>query len=267
MRILITRPEPGACALAEALRGHGLEPLVRPLTTITTLRDNFDAARNAVRTADALVLTSQRAVHALGAALVTPTDARSEDPAGASHWHQFAAQPAFSVGPATSAALRAAGWANVHEGDGRARDLPRLIRQWATLRSPNGQRADIVYPSGLTVAFDLAPALQAIPGVTCTQIPVYAALNTSELNDACASAISQGRLTAACTMSPEAARLLTGLIAASELRSQSQTMVNYALSPAIARELNPLDWRRIEVSPHPNSQEFVAFIVRDTPIP
>lgn len=256
MKILITRPEPAASRFADVLRSHGLTPVCAPLTEIVSLPVDHTALEAALSAADASVFTSQRAVTSFINAL---------DGTPRADWVR--ALPAFSVGPATSQALRAAGWTDVRQGPGRAGELPTVVQAFAAHRSAASGPMRLTYPCGQTVAFDLAAALNDLPGIVCTPIEVYAARACAQLQMACATAINLHRPDAACTLSPEAAKLLTATIAASGLRPHSCTMVNYALSPAIAAALEPHDWRRIAVSPHPNSQEFVAFIVRDKPIP
>ena len=98
MKLLILRPEPGACETADRARTMGLDPVVVPLFAISGLAGPpVDPALF-----DAVLLTSANgARHA---------------PAGA------AGLPCFAVGESTAAAARAAGFAQVFTGpaDGAA---------------------------------------------------------------------------------------------------------------------------------------------------
>ena len=61
MRLLVTRPEPGASILAEELRELGHEPILQPLLEFRAL--NFDPAK--LRAAQALIITSGNCLRAL----------------------------------------------------------------------------------------------------------------------------------------------------------------------------------------------------------
>ena len=91
MRLLVTRPEPDAAALAEELRALGHEPVVQPLLEFHAL--DFDPAP--VKTAGALIVTSRNGLRALQGRI---------DPAG------IAGCPVFCVGGETERGLRQAGF-------------------------------------------------------------------------------------------------------------------------------------------------------------
>jgi uroporphyrinogen-III synthase len=61
MRLLVTRPEPDAGALAEELRTLGHEPVLQPLLEFHVL--DFDLG--SLKTADALIFTSRNGLRAL----------------------------------------------------------------------------------------------------------------------------------------------------------------------------------------------------------
>ena len=61
MRLLVTRPEPGASIFAEELRELGHEPILQPLLEFRAL--NFDPAK--LRAAQALIITSGNCLRAL----------------------------------------------------------------------------------------------------------------------------------------------------------------------------------------------------------
>jgi uroporphyrinogen-III synthase len=101
MRILVTRPEPGASATAARLAAMGHEAVLAPCLTIAPLPVRLPAQ------AGAIIITSGQAVPALPA--------------------RFADAPAFCVGDATAERLRAAGFRNVESASGDAENLYRLI--------------------------------------------------------------------------------------------------------------------------------------------
>lgn len=105
LAVIVTRTLPGARDTAETLRSLGYTPILSPMLRI--VETGFDPGL-----ADGIahiVFTSANGVHAVAAAKVSP-DIR-----------------VWCVGPSTADAARAAGYANVGEGDGNADDLARLI--------------------------------------------------------------------------------------------------------------------------------------------
>jgi uroporphyrinogen-III synthase len=101
MKLLVTRPEPGASATAARLRTLGYEAVTLPCLSITPLPPHLPAHPAAV------VVTSGQAVAALPASL-----------------HNT---PCFCVGDATAAKLRGAGFTRVESAQGNADDLAKLV--------------------------------------------------------------------------------------------------------------------------------------------
>jgi uroporphyrinogen-III synthase len=107
-RALVTRPEPGASATAQALAKAGWEPVVLPLTEIRAIPGAADAGDPTV---DAVVLTSANAArHA---------------PPGLLARHRCT--PVYAVGAATADAARQAGFTAILAGPGDAAGLARMI--------------------------------------------------------------------------------------------------------------------------------------------
>ncbi len=106
MRVLVTRPEPGASRTASRLRTLGHEPVILPLfeAQITARPDDLPP----VQQVGGLIATSARAFSIFGS-----------NTAPAEYLHL----PVYTVGPATAQAARDAGFHDVHEGAGSARDL------------------------------------------------------------------------------------------------------------------------------------------------
>jgi uroporphyrinogen-III synthase len=107
MRVLITRPEPGAARSAAEITALGLQPITLPLTRIEpTATDTIDAAPF-----DAVAVTSTNALRHASAELV----------AGIRHL------PCFAVGSVTARTARECGFTEVRQGDGDAAGLARTI--------------------------------------------------------------------------------------------------------------------------------------------
>ena len=114
MRVLVTRPEPAASATAAALAGHGHQALLAPL--LATAPRLWVAPATAPK---ALLVTSANAVRHGGEGLLA-----------------YRSLPVFAVGPATAAALRAAGFGDVRDGGGdvAARRIRRFLLDGAIVR-------------------------------------------------------------------------------------------------------------------------------------
>ena len=108
MRVLVTRPEPGASRTARRLEAMGYEPVVLPLSETRSLA--VDLTTLPAGTA-AVVLTSANAVRHAPSELL----------------RRVAALPCFVVGAATAEAARTAGFADVREGPGDADGLARIL--------------------------------------------------------------------------------------------------------------------------------------------
>lgn len=151
MRILVTRPEPGGGATAARLRALGHEAIAAPLL-------GFEAVAWAPPETlpDALLLTSAAAARLAGAV-----------PAA------FQALPAYTVGAATAAAARAAGFADVRVGDGGVQALIDAMAVAGTrrvLHLAGEDRTAVTVPDGLelvirTVYRACLQPLAALPAV------------------------------------------------------------------------------------------------------
>lgn len=139
MRVLVTRPDPAGERTAALLRAVGHEPVPMPLSVIEACDWTLPADLP-----DAVMLTSARAA-AAGAA------------AAQLHRH-----PAFTVGLATAAAARAAGFVDVRPGAGNVQAL-----------------VDAAAAAGITHLLHLAgedrTPFVPPPGLAITVVPVYRA--------------------------------------------------------------------------------------------
>lgn len=106
--VLVTRPEPGASATAEALRKAGFDPVIASLTDILPLPvdDRIDIGK-----VDAVAVTSANAIRHAPQQLLA----------------RLAELPLFAVGDATAEAARCAGFREVVTGQGDAARLAPLV--------------------------------------------------------------------------------------------------------------------------------------------
>ena len=149
MRILVTRPDPGATDLAARLEAMGHDVLIDPLLSVELLAPPLTD----LGSLQAIAVTSRNALHSL---------ARYPDVLD-----KLKTKPLFAVGPATAALARAMGFTHVHEGPGDAAGLAVTVR--SALRAGAGP---ILYLRGETAAFDLADDLGQY-GLTVQTAIVY----------------------------------------------------------------------------------------------
>jgi uroporphyrinogen-III synthase len=104
LRVLVTRPEPGASRTASKLKERGFEPVLLPLSATAALPVELDALPKEVA---AVAVTSANAVRHAPAALIAA----------------LAGLPCRAVGERTAQAARTAGFLSVEAGPGDAAAL------------------------------------------------------------------------------------------------------------------------------------------------
>lgn len=220
MRLLVTRPQPAADASATRLRALGHDVLVSPLLATVATRwappDDLPAA---------LLLTSASAVR-LGAI-----------PAA------YRALPVFTVGTATAAAARAAGFGDVRDAHGDvAAALALAVHSGVArlLHLAGADRTDPDVPQGLTV--DVRT--------------VYAA-ELAALSPVAATALHSGAVDAAMLYSPRTAAHFAALVDAAGVDRAGVALA--ALSPAVAATAGA-GWRAVAVAAEPNEDALFAAV-------
>ncbi len=221
MKLLVTRPEPGASATAARLAAMGHEPVVLPCLTIRTT-----APRLPEKPA-ALVITSGQAVPALPAAL-----------------HHV---PAFCVGDATAAKLREAGFTRVESARGNADDLFRLI---AARHVPGLHLLAVGERHGLALAARLREA-----GIKVLRRKVYTVTPTRRLPETVAAALAGGDIAGALFYSAETARAFARLNPPG-----TAAITAYALSKTVAEALQDLPWAQIRAAVAPTEADLMALL-------
>lgn len=238
MRLLVTRPQPAAAALAIRLAARGHEVTIEPMIAIRPEPDAAAHLAEALAGAQAVLFTSANGVEAFAAA-TSRRDLR-----------------AFAVGDATARAADAAGFAAVESAGGNVDDLARLVMD--QLRPENGP---LVHGRGEDVAGDLAGVL-GTGGFTVRPVALYRAEPATMLSPAVAAAIRARALDAALFFSPRTASSFVRLAAADGLQEDCASMAAAALSPAVAAALEPLRWRRLEIAEAPTEAALLAAVDR-----
>lgn len=149
LRVLVTRPQPDADALAETLRAQGAAPRVEPML-ILERRARLSAG--GLDGAQAVLLSSANAARAV-----------AEDGLGRIQ------TPAYCVGDRTAAAAAAAGFTSVRSASGDASDLLALARAELSARA-----GGVHVLRGAEAACDLAAMLRA-DGFETRETVLYAA--------------------------------------------------------------------------------------------
>ena len=233
MRILITRPEREARALAERVKRLGHEPVVESLLEIHPLRSlpNGDFAG-----VQALLFTSTNGVKAFASAYAE---------------RRF---PVYAVGDSTAEAARAAGFAEAHSAAGDVRDLAALVI--ARLKPSRGA---LLHARGAAAARDLAAALQA-EGFEVKSLVLYEAQPVRSLSPGLAHEIAARRIDVACFFSPRTAEAFVRLMDGAGLSAQASGITALALSEAVAQRLAVLCWRRILVAERADLESLIRRI-------
>ena len=221
MKLLVTRPEPGARATATRLAALGHDVLLLPCLSIKTITPRLPEHPAA------LVVTSGQAVPALPARL-----------------HNV---PIFCVGDATAAKLREAGFTRVESAHGDADDLFRLI---VARRLPGLHVLAVGERHGLALLARLRAA-----DITAIRRKVYAVTKLRALPDEVKTALEAGAVDAAMFYSAETARAFAALHPHGTARMDA-----YTLSVNVATGLAGLPWARIHVALAPTEADLMALL-------
>ena len=223
MRVLVTRPEPGATRTARRLAALGHEAMVAPVLRIAPV-----AGGRPEGSFDAVAFTSPNAVSAFPGAVL--------------HC------PAFTVGPRTATEARRAGWQDVTDCAGDAQALAAaLVRAL-----PGGAR--VLHPAGADQAADLGALLAASGFRVDTRVGCRACRM-----DRGVGALRAGRLDAALHFSPRTARILLACVEAGALMEPFGRLRHFCLSPAIASVLEAAHIP-VTVAVEPNEDALIAVL-------
>lgn len=227
MRVLITRPESEATALAVALAGRGHATVIAPLFRLQFLHPPAEFA-TALASCQAVLLTSANGARALAAA----SEQRSK--------------PVFAVGDTTAATAEGLGFTNVVSAAGDSRALAELVRE--KLDPANGL---LLHVSGVDVAGDLATALT---GFELRRFALYEARESDVLPDPARAALRARALDSATFFSPRAAAVFVQLVDAAGLQEACRDVTAVAISAAAAQPLNGLPFRAVRTAVKPSRQ-------------
>ncbi len=164
------------------------------------------------------------------------------------------AKPAFTVGSATAASARAAGFTNVIDADADASALPDLI---AATISASGQT--LFLPTGRGFGGDLTRALR-LRGFRVIRRVVYQTAAAAALPGDAAAHLRREDLSAALFFSAETARTFVRLVQAAGLAAGVTDVEAVSISERSAMALRSLPWRRISIAAKPNQDAMLVLL-------
>lgn len=229
-RVLITRPEPGATQTATRVAALGFLPVVTPLFSIVPLSRGMPLPKRIAAT----VLTSRNAVPACPPACFE--------------------RPVFTVGSATAASARAAGFQHVIDADADASALPALI---AGTIAPN--RQTLFLPTARRQGMELTRALRG-QGFRVMRRVAYDSVAVDALPSEIAARLRGEEVTAALFFSAESARAFVRLVLAADLAESVAGITAVSISERSAVALRTLPWRRISVAAKPNQDAMLVLL-------
>ncbi|TPK93861.1 MULTISPECIES: uroporphyrinogen-III synthase [unclassified Mesorhizobium] len=232
VRVLVTRPEPGASRTALRLEGLGFQPVLLPLTETSALPVEATIGGDVV----AVTVTSANAVRHAPKALVAA----------------LAGLPCHTLGKRTAEACRAAGFVSVTEGPGDAEALADAIAGGLAGKA-------IVYLCG-RVRFPVFERRLAAAGVHVQAIETYDTIGV-DYGDADVVARLSGRpIDAALLYSAKASLALASLIARPALRHLFEKTEFLALSARVAKQLEEVASNRVGIASKPEEEALLALL-------
>ena len=228
MRVLVTRPAEDGAQTAALLQAMGHQALLAPLLTTHFLA----VPAPALDDVQAILATSANGVRAL-ARLSPRRDI-----------------PLFAVGPQTTEAAEAAGFASVRNADGDAHALANATAQWA---APD--KGTLLHISGEESGGVLGESLTAL-GFVLRRAVLYRVDAADNLPLQAVTALRQGAVDAALFLSPRSARVFAALAVRDRIPLGGVTAV--CISPATAAGLAGGAFAAIRIAARPNQDALLA---------
>ena len=239
MRLLITRPQEDAVAIADILRARGHVPIIAPLMDVQ-VREGPDLELDDVQ---AVLATSANGVRAIS----RRTPRRDV--------------PLYAVGPQTAESARSDGFKTVHSAEG---DSAMLVEFVAAHADPT--KGSLLHAAGAETAGRLRQALQA-KGFTVETTVLYDAVPVAGLPANALSVLEKGTMDGVLLFSPRSAKTFAGLVDAARLATACARAHAYCISAATAAALTPLTFAHVAVAGGPNQDAMIALIPPPAPGP
>ena len=217
MRVLVTRPEPEASALAARIAELGHTPVLLPLTRLERIAPEGEGLEEA----GAWILTSARAAPTLSG---------------------LPQRRVFAVGKSTAAAAQAAGARDIMTGSGGWRALGAMIIEQGLAAGTL-----LVHLAGAEVRGGLAELIEGA-GLGYRRLIVYRMVPLKHAVADMVEALGEGGIDAVTLLSPRAAHLLADLIKQHGLQDRLADALILCLSPTIAEIAQEMSPAQIRIS-------------------
>ena len=235
LRVLVTRPEPGAARTAKALEAMGHRPILLPLSETRPLP--VDAGALPARI-DAVAATSANALRLAPSALVA----------------RLAALACHAVGASTAEAARAAGFAHVEEGPGDAEALAARI-------GPGLAGKSLAYLCG-RVRLSRFEERLAATGVRVAAVETYDTVEIEPSSESVTARLGGAGVDAVLLYSAKAAQAAGRLAARPELAPLLGPARVLALSGRVAAAFGPGADDRMRVAAAPTEEALLELLRR-----
>lgn len=235
MRLLVTRPQEAAMAIAAALSARGHAPVIAPVMEIR-IRDGEPLSLENVQ---AILATSANGVRAL-----THRTARRD-------------LPVYAVGPQTAEAAHEAGFQTVASADG---DAVALADKVAAELDP--EEGALFHAAGAETAGRLRENLKA-KNFTVDSAVLYDAVPLKKLPDIAENALRENLLDGVLLFSPRTAKIFAGLVNDAGLAEKCEPLHAICISAATAAALGSLEFARLAVAGNPNQESLLALLPED----
>lgn len=235
MRVLITRPEREAIALAQALSQRGHTAVIAPLFELRFRQppDDFAAALAA---SQAVLLTSANGARALAEA----SEQRSK--------------PVLAVGDMTAATAEGLGFTSVASASGDSTALARIVQERLDPKA-----GPLIHVSGVDVAGEPAPK------DIVRRFALYESRAVETLPDSARAALEARALDLATFFSPRASATFVKLVTGAGLADACRGITAIAISPAAAEPLKALPFKATVAAARPTRQAVLDEIDRLAP--
>ncbi|MET0943137.1 MAG: uroporphyrinogen-III synthase [Mesorhizobium sp.] len=238
VRVLVTRPEPGASRTARRLRELGFEPVVLPLTEIRPLKPSRFPDAAAI---DAVTVTSANAIRHAPPEIISA----------------FISKPLYAVGRKTAEAARNSGFTTVIEGAGDAADL---VREMSAALLPGSR---VLYLCGRIRREALESALIAA-GLSVGALETYDTRTLDYQSDFVFSALQDKPVAAALVLSAVAAEALLTLRRRPGLSYMFESTRYFCLSARTAGVLSQGGVDQVYAAAMPDEDALISLLERES---
>jgi len=231
LRVLVTRPEPGASRTALRLQETGFQPVVLPLTETVAL-----PADAGFVTGDAVAVTSANAVRHTANEVIAA----------------LAALPCHAVGARTAEAARKMGFSSVIEGSGDAEALADAIAAALPGKA-------ITYLCG-RVRFPMFEQRLEAAGVRVRAVETYDTLPVPYSDETILALLSGQSVDAVLLYSAKAAVAMQALSKRPALQEAFEKIQVFALSARIAAAFGDGAGKTIRIAARPDEEALLALL-------